>query len=154
VNHFLPLVFSLRSGLPFALGGAYMPPFGMYAAVPMASPSQTQQHDVCATPPYEASVTRPLRKSMVKLSPRKKSRPSRPSTRALGGGVWANTGKSRRSCPKVTAPFRMTRGAKSIPLRVGRIAPLCESSASKLHKLQANLAAHRGGRLVQGVERY
>jgi hypothetical protein len=39
------------------------------------------------------SVTRRLRKSIVKLCPRKKSRPSRPSTPALGGNVWARTGQ-------------------------------------------------------------
>lgn len=45
----------------------------------------------------QVSVMVPVRKSTVTVCPRRKSNPSNPSMPALGGNVWARTGKLLRS---------------------------------------------------------
>jgi hypothetical protein len=74
--------------------------------------------DCGRTASYFLMVNFPLRKSMVTICPRRKSRPRSPSTTALGGRVWANTGKFVRSKPSATILLIAIRGAYSTPLPV------------------------------------
>jgi hypothetical protein len=60
----------------------------------------------------------PLRKSMLIWKPRKKSRPSKPSTWDVGGRVWQRTEKSLMDLPRASSRCTVTRGQSSTPLPV------------------------------------
>ena len=60
----------------------------------------------------------PVCKSTTKRSPRKKSRPNKPSTVALGGSVWQSIGKFLRDLPKISTFLTTIRGVNYTPLPV------------------------------------
>ena len=67
-------------------------------------PQVLRREFVVIPPPNQASVTWSAMKSIVRTRPRRKSRPSKPSTVVLGGSVWQRTGKLACARPECCNP--------------------------------------------------